>query len=150
MAEKRAKLMAMDAEDLKIFSTYCQDAVLKVDDIKYLPSESRFVLEMNRFVWEKSIEKRAIPERRRSVLHFEQVNCVSSTGIDLNAKQLVLSLLAIQFEEKNAPSGIVELVFSSDSAKKAEIAIRLEVECIEAQLADMQASWGASSTPKHP
>lgn len=142
--------MAMDVEDLDILSTYCQDAVLKIGDMNFSANDNRFVLEMNRFVWEKTTKKRAIPERRRAVLHFQQVKSVSSTGINQNAKQMVLSLLAIRFESAEAPSGIVELIFSSDSGKKAEIAIRLEVDCIEAQFADMQSSWAASSVPNHP
>lgn len=150
MAEKRAKLMAMDVEDLNILSAYCQDAVLKIGDINFSVSENRFVLEMNRFVWEKTVSRKSVPERRRAVLHFQQVKSVSSTGINQAAKQMILSLLAIRFETTSEPSGIVELVFSSDSGKKAEVAIRLEVDCIEAQFADMQSSWAASSVPNHP
>ena len=38
---------------------------------------------------------------------------------------------------------MIELVFAGDGA------IRLDVECIEAQLADMPAAWEAQSVPKH-
>jgi hypothetical protein len=33
------KLIALDAEDLSVISAHLQDAVLKVGDIAYLPSE---------------------------------------------------------------------------------------------------------------
>ena len=46
------KLAALDAEDLEILSAHLQDAILKVRDLHWLPSEKRFVLEMNRFAWE--------------------------------------------------------------------------------------------------
>ncbi|MFK7902900.1 MAG: DUF2948 family protein [Nitratireductor sp.] len=147
------KLMALDGEDLNILSAHCQDSVLKAGDMKFFSEENRFQIEMNRFVWEKqakkSFFKKSIPERRRSVLHFEQVQSVSSAGINLNAKENVLSLLAIKFEETNSPGGTVELVFSGETNKTAPIAVRLQVECIEAQLADMPGAWAASSTPKH-
>lgn len=144
MNEKRLKLIAMDAEDLQVISAHCQDAVTKTGHLKYLAGENRFVLEMNRFVWENISHKRSIPERRRSVLHFDRVQKVSSSGIDLSAQETVLSLLAMKFEETDAPGGVLELIFSGEST------IRLQVECIEAQLADMQAAWAASSKPRHP
>lgn len=143
MSEPRLKLIAMDFEDLQFLSACCQDAVLKVGDLKFLTGEKRFILEMNRFVWEGADRKRSIPERRRAVLHFEQVLAVSSIGIDLGAKETVLALLAVRFEAQDAPQGVIELVFSGNSI------IRLEVECIESQLADMKTAWAASSKPRH-
>ncbi|HZA01678.1 MAG TPA: DUF2948 family protein, partial [Hyphomicrobiaceae bacterium] len=65
-------------------------------------------------------------------------------GIDLEAKQDVLELLAIQFEETDAPAGAVTLVFAGGGA------IRLEVECIEAELRDLGAAWKARCKPEHP
>ena len=133
------KLMALDAEDLQVVSSCCQDAVLKIGEMKYLAGEKRFVLTINRFVWEKNKEK----ERRRSVLHFERVNGVKVQGLNRNEPEMVTSLLAVLFEAGEAPGGVIELVFAGDGA------IRLDVECIEAQLADMPAAWEAQSVPKH-
>ena len=104
--------------------------------------EKRFVLTMNRFVWEASDKTRQF-ERRRSVLHFERVLKVSSTGFDIRRKDQVLSLLAIVFKPDDAPAGTLELVFSADAA------IRLTVECVEAQLSDMAAAWETGSKPDH-
>ena len=97
---------------------------------------------MNRFVWEASDKTRQF-ERRRSVLHFERVLKVSSTGFDIRRKDQVLSLLAIVFKPDDAPAGTLELVFSADAA------IRLTVECVEAQLSDMAAAWETGSKPDH-
>jgi len=133
------KLMALDAEDLQVVSSCCQDAVLKIGEMNYLAGEKRFVLTVNRFVWEKDKEK----ERRRSVLHFERVNGVKVQGLNRNEPEMVTSLLAVLFEAGEAPGGVIELVFAGDGA------IRLDVECIEAQLADMPAAWEAQSVPKH-
>jgi hypothetical protein len=140
MSDNRRKLIALDEEDLQVISAHCQDAVLKTGDLVYYPSEKRFALTMNRFIWEKG--KRG-KERRRSVLHFERVEKVSARGIDLRAKDQVLNLLAILAVEDGSEQSI-ELVFSADKA------VRLKAECIEAQLTDMAASWEAGSRPSHP
>ncbi|MCF6322328.1 MAG: DUF2948 family protein [Rhizobiaceae bacterium] len=139
---ERLKLIAMDEEDLGVISAHCQDAVGKVSDLEFLPSQKRFILTLNRYVWENS-GKRRIPERRRSVLHFNQVEDVKITGIDQKSPQTILSLLAVTFEGKEAPAGSLNLVFSGNAT------IRLDVECIEVQLSDMDAAWKAKSVPTH-
>ena len=136
------KLMALDAEDLQVISSCCQDAVLKVGDLDYSPSKKQFALSLNRFAWELD-GKTKTPERRKSVLHFAQVNGVKISGIDRTDKEMVLSLLAVLFEQTEEPSGEIELVFAGDGA------IKLNVECIEVQLADMPAAWEAKGRPSH-
>lgn len=143
MTDDRLKLVAMDAEDLGILSAHCQDAVMKLGDLAYLPAESRFLIEMNRFVWEKR-KGAEEPERRRAVLHFERVGKVSVKDIDPKQKDRILSLLAIVYEPVDAPAGTIDLVFAGSGV------IRLHVECVEAQLADMKTAWAASSIPVHP
>ena len=135
----KLKLMALDDKDLEVLSGCCQDAVTKIGDLEFLPKEKRFVLAINRFAWEIEEAK----ERHRSVLHFERVEGVKVQGIDRTNKDMVISLLAILFEPGSEPGGTVELVFAGDGA------IRLEVECIEAQLSDMPAAWEAKSRPSH-
>jgi hypothetical protein len=139
------KLIALDSDDLAIISAHVQDAVTKVGDIGFKPAEKRFVLPMNRFVWEAETARFTKPhnERRNSVLDFSRVLSVKASGIDRNKKQDVLSLLAIQFEEGDKPAGHVDLLFSGGSA------IRLEVECVEARLADLGGAWEAASRPDH-
>ena len=56
----------------------------------------------------------------------------------------LLSLLAVSFEPKEAPSGHVTLYFSGDAS------IQLEVECIEAELRDLGPQWRTRSKPQHP
>lgn len=138
------KLVALDEEDIRIVSAYVQDAVMKTSDLEYFGRDKRFVVAMNRFAWEKigGFFNRH-NERHRAVLHFEQVLAVKSSGIPRGNAEQVLSLLAVRFEPGQAPGGIVELVFSGGGA------IRLDVEYIEAQLADLGAAWQASSRPIH-
>jgi len=55
----------------------------------------------------------------------------------------VLNLLAVEFSETDAPSGVVTITFSGGPA------LRLEVECLEAELADLGPSWSTTACPVH-
>lgn len=138
------KLVALDDQDLGIISACVQDAVMKVGDLEFLPAAKRFVMPMNRFAWEKkSSFFRQRNERRQSVLHFDRVLGAKLSGISRDKPDEVLSLLAISFVPLSEPAGIVELIFAGDGA------IMLEVECIEARLADLGSAWEAASRPRH-
>ena len=56
----------------------------------------------------------------------------------------MLSLLAIRFDEGEAPSGKVTLIFSGD------VVIQLDVECVEAEMRDLGPSWSTRRKPEHP
>lgn len=138
------KLIALDEQDLGIISACVQDAVMKVGDLEFLPAAKRFVMPMNRFAWEKkSSFFRRHNERRQSVLHFDRVLGAKLSGISRDKPDEVLSLLAISFVPLSGPAGIVELIFAGDGA------VMLEVECIEARLADLGSAWEAASRPAH-
>jgi Protein of unknown function (DUF2948) len=139
----RLKLIAMDGEDLAVISAHCQDAVLKVGDLDYLPREKRFVVPMNRFVWEAVGGKENTFERRKAVLHFERVAKVRMQGIDRRRKDTVLSLLAVTFALSDAPAGVVEIAFAGGAT------LQLEAECLEAQLGDLEAAWSTENLPHH-
>jgi len=139
------KLIALDEEDLQILSAHLQDSVLKVSDIDYLAADKKLVLGVNRFVWELAADgkRHRSFERRRTALHFGQVASVKATGIDRRHKDDILSLLAIHFIVSDAPSGIIELTFAAGKA------LRLEVEAIEAQMADLGPAWETQFKPEH-
>lgn len=141
------KLVALDSEDLAILSAHLQDAVLRVGDIAYVPSQKRFAVMLNRFDWEGSrgaakTGKKAF-ERRRSALRFDRVLGVQTQGIKQSRRDAVLELLAVRFEESQSPEGYVTLVFAGGPG------IRLHVECIEAEMKDMGPVWRAKSKPDH-
>jgi len=142
------KLIAFDADDLNVISAHLQDAVLKVADIAYLPQDHRLAAICNRFDWieaEKDKSRSKAPlQRRRCAIRFERVLSTQLMGIDLSKKRDVLSLLAIQFEQTQAPGGMITLAFSGGGA------IRLNVECIEAELRDLGGVWKTDSKPSHP
>jgi hypothetical protein len=135
-------LAAQDAEDLEVISARLQDAVAKVGDLKYLPKARRFVAVVNRFQWENGEKTNT---RVRSGLHFDGVLSVKSKNIKMGAPGAVLSLLAIRFTPagEGDPSGKVELTFSGGGA------MLLEVECLDAALADLTGPWAARGRPNH-
>jgi len=140
----RLKLMALDEEDLAIVSAHVQDAVLKVSDLVYLPKEKRFAVGMNRFIWEKALDdKRQDYERRRAALTFDRVKSVKATRIRRDRPDAVLELLAIAFDASDAPAGFVTLYFAGGGA------VRLEVEVVEARLADLGTAWATQARPSH-
>jgi hypothetical protein len=133
------KLVALDAEDLAVVSAHLQDALLRVGDILYLPSERRFVIQTRRFDWEKP----DTPQRRLTCLHFEHVTGVRVRGIEQGNKDAVLNLLAISFVERDAPAGTATLIFAEGGA------IQVDLECIEMQMKDLGPVWAAESCPSH-
>jgi hypothetical protein len=143
------KLIALDAEDLAVLSAHLQDAVLRVGDIAYLKGEKRFAVIANRFDWGQATAMAKKPSafvRRRSGLRFERVLGAKVSNINLKSTDTVLSLLSIDYKPQNGeegPEGHVTLNFSGGAA------IRLEVECIEAELSDLGAAWSTRRKPQH-
>lgn len=138
------KLVALDEQDLAVVSAHAQDAVLKVGDIAWLPKERRMVVGMNRFVWERKARLFSREhERRRSVLHFEGVSHVRSSGIDRDDGDAVLELLAVGFTPAEAPGGTIELSFAGGAT------MALTADYIEARLADLGPAWSTSARPRH-
>ena len=147
VAMEPLKLIALDEDDLSVVSSLLQDAVLRVADMTYVPAQKRFAAVLNRFDWEtaaKVDEKNKEFRRRRSALRFDRVFGAQLKNIKPRASERVLSLLAVSFEPKEAPSGHVTLYFSGDAS------IQLEVECIEAELRDLGPQWRTRSKPHHP
>lgn len=143
----KLKLIAFDAEDLAVISANLQDAVLKVGDMAYLPAEKRFAAVLNRFDWSNAVTGGKMDLRRRqSALRFERVLGAKISGLDLTRKSEVLALLAIQFEAQadDDPTGCVTLTFAGSGA------VKLEVECIEAEMRDLGPQWAARAKPEHP
>ncbi|WP_299636362.1 DUF2948 family protein [uncultured Ruegeria sp.] len=147
--EAPLNLGAEDADDLKVISTLAQDAVFPVTEMKWQPSKRRFGLLLNRFRWEDkdAAARRDRPfERVQSVLVFDSVLSVASQGIDRGEKDMVMSLLSVEFELGEDGAGQVLLTLAGDGA------IRLTVEALEATLKDVTRPYQAPSgrAPHHP
>jgi hypothetical protein len=139
-ALKHSILAAADSEDLEILSARLQDGLARLRDLVWMPRQRRFTALFNRFLWESGR-----PQRTRAVLSVDSVLKVQSQNIKLGAGEAVVSLLAIRFTppgEAENPGGEIALQFSGGGA------IRLEVECIDAALADLGRPWPARR-PEH-
>ncbi len=106
------KFVVLDEEDLEVVSTHLQDAVAKVSDVLWRPQEKRVVLAVNRFDWEGAQAVKPEYRRRRTALRFERVLSCKCRDLNPAGKDAVLNLLAVEFSETNAPSGVVTITFS--------------------------------------
>jgi len=134
------KLAAADAEDLEVMSARLQDAAGKLKNFTWLPRKRRFAAVLNRLQWEAGGKTRI-----RAGLHFDGVLKVQSHRVKLGAGEAVVSLLAVTFKPNTGedPGGVIEIVLAGGGA------IRLTVECIDAELTDMTGPWAARGTPDH-
>jgi hypothetical protein len=137
------KLVALDREDMEVVSAHLQDAVIKASDIHWRPAEKRVVVGLNRFNWEAANGSEPEFRRCRAALRFERVLACKCRNVNASAKDQTLNLLAVAFHEANPPGGAVILTFSGGAA------LRLEVECLEAELADLGPSWATECCPDH-
>jgi hypothetical protein len=129
-------LAAFDTEDLAVISAHLQDARLALRDVAYQPSRKRFVMVFHRKCREAPPD---IDGRCHSGMHFERVLSAHNIGFDVRDKDRVLDLLAITFEPTNPPAGTVMLHFQGGEA------IRLEVECLETLMKDLDEMAPAAS-----
>ncbi len=147
--EAPLNLGAEDADDLQVISTLTQDAVFPITEMTWQPSQRRFGLLLNRFRWEDkdAATRRDRPfERVQSVLVFDSVLSVASQGIDRSDKDMVMSLLSVDFEAGEDGAGQILLTLAGDGA------IRLKVEALDATLKDVTRPYQATSgqAPHHP
>ncbi|MCU0904476.1 MAG: DUF2948 family protein [Tabrizicola sp.] len=142
------RLIARDVEDLKVISTLLQDAVLPVTEMTYDPKRRRFALLLNRFRWEDRTEAEQVGrayERVRSLLVVDDVRKVQSMGFDRAEKDLVLSLLSMDFTPGVDGMGRLTLTLAGDGA------VALDVETLEVRLDDVTRPYRAPSgkVPHH-
>jgi hypothetical protein len=137
------KLVALDRDDMEVVSAHLQYAVVKAADIHWRPGENRVVVGLNRFDWEAAHCTAPQFRRRRAALRFDRVSACRCRNLDAVHKDQVLNLLAVEFEPTDQPGGVVTFTFSGDGA------LRLEVECLEVELADLGPCWGTDCCPEH-
>ncbi len=141
------KLVALDRDDIEVVSAHVQDAVVRIAEIFWQPREHRFVMALNRFDWmtaaDAKAESKADYRRCRTALRFERVLSCKCRNLDQSNKDARLNLLAVEFVEFDAPAGLVTMTFSGGAV------IRLEVECLEAELADLGEIFVADACPNH-
>ena len=141
MSERPLRLIAHDREDLEVISAHMQDCIVAVEDIVYQRRTRRFALAGSRFNWLAAEAGRM--ERRQTGLHFDSVLSAATGGFDPLGRKVPLNLLSIEFRPGDPPAGDILLTFSGGAA------IRLAVECIDAQLRDLGPRWQTKARPGH-
>lgn len=132
------KLLAEDADDLKIVSAALQDAVGKIGDIHWEPARRQLTIAFNRYRWETD---RA--ERVRSAVQVGSALSVQARCLRRDRKEAVIELLAMTFEPGEAPGGAIRFEFAGGGD------LKVEVECVDVVLADLGTAWPARRTPRH-
>jgi Protein of unknown function (DUF2948) len=144
------KLVALDKDDIEVVSAHVQDSLVKIADIFWQPREHRFVMALKRFDWMNAVDANGITagaapgyRRCRTALRFDRVISCKCRDLDRTNKAAMLNLLAVEFAENDPPAGTITLTFSGGGA------IRLEVECLEAELVDLGEIFAAVACPDH-
>jgi Protein of unknown function (DUF2948) len=149
------KLVAHDAEDLAVVSACLQDALIPLNEMRYLPAERRFILVANRFRWERAAApgKEAAPgedasfesdedfgnlQRTNAGICIDRVTAVRSRGIDRSKPDDFLSLLSLQLDGNK-----LLLVFAGGGV------IQIEVEGLSLFLSDLGKAWPTQWQPDH-
>ena len=141
------KLVALDKDDIEVVSAHVQDARVRVGEILWQPHDHRFIMPLNRFDWMTAVDARSDSKadyrRCRTALRFERVRDCKCRGIDPSSRNAELNLLAVEFAERDTPSGTITMTFSGGGV------IRLDVECLEAELRDLGEVFAADLCPDH-
>ncbi len=119
------KIIARDHEGLQMISACCSESKINIEEIKYLPQNKIFLLNLERFKKEGDIKNVKV----NSICKFEFIDKVKSKNIDQNSKNLVLKLIAIDII-KNNENFEINLIFSDNAC------IILHTEIIEVTLED--------------
>jgi hypothetical protein len=135
------KLIALDREGLGVISAHIQNTCVKRVDMTWLPRQRRFLIAGMRYDWVGA--KTGPEERVSSVLRFDRVLKVSHIGLTEISSDATLNLLAVTFEKTDPPAGIIILAFADGAL------VRLDVECVEAELRDIGHRIPAEACPGH-
>lgn len=148
-SEAPLRLIARDDAGLQVMSALLQDAVFPISEMAYVRRARRFALLLNRFRWEDvpAAERHRRPfERVRSLLVFQDVLAVQTSGIDRGQGDMVLSLLSLAYTPGAEGRGRVELILAGDGA------VALQLDALDATLEDVSRPYRAPSgrRPDHP
>jgi len=119
------KIIARDNEGLQMISACCSEAKLKISEIKYLPQNKIFLLNLERLKKEGDVKNTKV----NSICKFEFIDKVKSKNIDQNSINSVLKLIAVDII-KNNENFEINLIFSDNAY------IILSTEIIEVTLED--------------
>jgi hypothetical protein len=154
------RLRIRDAEDLGVVAAVLQDALVPVQDMRFLPAEKRFVMIANRFCWERAPEAldageeaeepqgdasfreaqgSSVYQRVNCGLGFERVRGARLRGFDLADRGRILELLTLDLSGER-----LHLTFAGNAA------IELTLERVSGFLEDLGEPWPTLRRPVHP
>lgn len=144
--ESRLKLRAEDVHDLEVLGAIAQDALVPLSDMTWLQDQGRFVLVLNRFMWERASEIMAgetdapapLYFRVHGALSIHNVRSVQVLGIDQKNREQLLNVLAVT----GGPDH-VQLEFAGGGT------IRLHVDGLQCVLEDLGEPWPTRWRPAH-
>ena len=137
---KKLKLKFLDKDDIKIFSTLCQDGIFSINEIIFNQSEKILLATFSRFCWE-FIEKKTKNQtfyRVVSGIRICNINKINYINKDNIGSSKFINLLSVDYCENK-----LTLNFSSD------FTIKLSVEKIEIFLDDIDMPWPTVKKPIH-
>ena len=137
---KKLRLKFLDKDEIKIFSTLCQDSIFSIDEIIYNKSDKILIATFSRFCWEfvgKKIQDETF-YRVVSGTRICNVNKITYTNKDKINSSKFINLLSVDYDKNQ-----IKLNFSLD------ITIKLFIEKIEIYLDDLDMPWPTGKKPMH-
>ncbi|MGJ8559564.1 MAG: DUF2948 family protein [Litorimonas sp.] len=132
------KLLANDADDLKVIASALQDAILRVGDIRYDPVARSVSLRMTRFRHEAKTA-----ERVECGVRIDGVLALQSRGIERGKQDAFMVVLDLTFESTDAPAGYLDITLAGGGI------LRLTVEGLDLLLSDVGQGRVTRSKPDH-
>lgn len=150
------KIIARDAEDLTVVSACLQDALIPLNEMRYLSQERRFILVANRFRWERASEGKAPAQnptvdasfdsdedfgelqRVNTGICIDRVLAVRSRGIDQSKPDEFLSLLSLELDDNK-----LSLLFAGGGT------IQVDIEALALYMRDLGTAWPTQWQPEH-
>ena len=134
----KLRLRASDTGDLEIIAGAVQDSIFQVGQSRYDKAGLSFTLRLSRYMREMDT-----PHRVESGLRFDGVLSVKSQGVDLAKQDAYAVILGLIYEATDTPGGIVSMTLAGGGV------IQIEVEAIDATLADIGDPRKTKRIPKH-
>ena len=137
---KKLKIKFLDKDEIKIFSSLCQDGIFSIDEIIYNKGNKVLIATFSRFCWE-FVEKKIKDKtfyRVVSGIRICNVNKITYTNKDKINSSKFINLLSVDYDKNQ-----IKLNFSLD------ITIKLFIEKIEIYLDDLDMPWPTGKKPMH-
>ena len=137
---QKLKLKFSDKDEIKIFSTLCQDGIFSINEIIYNKRNKVLIATFSRFCWE-FVEKKIKDKtfyRVVSGIRICNVNKIKYVNKDKIDTSKFINLLSVNNQENE-----IILNFSLD------IKIKLLIEKIEIYLDDLDMPWPTGKKPMH-